>query len=144
MKPKVMQHDGVRTFTVVFETGQEVLAGIAEFARAEGIVAAHFSGLGACERAALAYWDLDSREYQRIAVDEQVEVLSLLGNIALGDNEDVRVHAHMVIGKRAGGAHGGHLLEAHVRPTLELVVHASTQPLRRSKDEVTGLYLLDL
>jgi predicted DNA-binding protein with PD1-like motif len=63
--------------------------------------------------------------------------------VALKD-ETHRIHAHVVLGKRDGSAHGGHLLKARVRPTLELIVTESPGHLRRVTDEKTGLPLLAL
>jgi predicted DNA-binding protein with PD1-like motif len=76
-------------------------------------------------------------------VQEQVEVLSLVGDIALKDGEPT-VHAHVVVGKADGSAHGGHLIEAHVLPTLELILIESPNFLQRKYDEETGLALIDI
>jgi uncharacterized protein len=91
----------------------------------------------------LGFLDPETKEYVPIAVDEQVEALSLVGDISL-ENGERRVHAHVVIGKRDGRAYGGHLLEAHVWPTLEVVLTESPAHLRRSVDEETGLPLIAL
>ncbi len=72
-----------------------------------------------------------------------VEVLSLVGDIAVVDGEP-EIHAHVVVGLADGAARGGHLLEAHVRPTLEVVVSEAPAYLRRKKDPETGLPLIDL
>jgi predicted DNA-binding protein with PD1-like motif len=71
-----------------------------------------------------------------------VEVLSLVGDIAL-DSQQPRVHAHVVVGKADGTAHGGHLLEAHVWPTLEVVLTKTPDTLRKRFDPETGLTLID-
>jgi len=76
-------------------------------------------------------------------VDEQVEVVSLIGDIALDDGNP-KVHAHVVVGKKNGTTMGGHLLEAHVRPTLELVLQDSAEQLKRKFDPASGLALIDL
>ena len=68
---------------------------------------------------------------------EQVEVLSLIGDIAAG-----KVHAHVVLGKRSGAACGGHLLAARVRPTLEVILTESPGHLQRKHDPATGLSLI--
>jgi len=68
-------------------------------------------------------------------------VLSLLGDIALADGKP-KLHAHVVLGKRDGSAHGGHLLEAHVRPTLEVILTESPSHLERVHDPETGLPLI--
>jgi predicted DNA-binding protein with PD1-like motif len=103
--------------------------------------AASFTGIGAFSRVTLGYFDLETRDYLRISIEEQVEVLSLAGNVALAGREP-KLHAHVVVGKRDGTAHGGHLLDARVRPTLEVVAVESPGHLRRHMDEATGLPLL--
>ena len=91
----------------------------------------------------LGFFDIALREYRRFGIDEQVEVLSLIGNIALEDGQP-RIHAHIVLGRFNGATLGGHLLEAHVRPTLEVVLVETPPALRRRFDPTTGLALLDL
>lgn len=132
---------GQRTFAVVLGTDEDVMPSLLTWTRDAGISAAAFTGIGAFSHVTLGYFDLGARDYLRIEVDEQVEVLSLTGNVALAGREP-KIHAHVVLGKRDGSAHGGHLLDARVRPTLELVAVESPGHLRRSVDEATGLPLL--
>jgi predicted DNA-binding protein with PD1-like motif len=70
--------------------------------------------------------------------------MSLVGNIAQGANREPKLHAHVVVGKSDGTAHGGHLMEAYVRPTLEVIVIESSQHLRRKMRDEFALALLDL
>jgi uncharacterized protein len=143
MKTKLI-HDGPqRTFALVFDKGDEVLDHLLAFAKAERLAAAEFTGLGALSDAVLGYFDWQTKDYRRIAVDEQVEVLNLTGNIALANGEP-KLHPHIVLGKADGTAHGGHLLKAHVRPTLEVIVTESPRHLERRSDPETGLALLQL
>jgi uncharacterized protein len=140
-----MIHDGggQRTFALVFDSGDSVTDGLLEFARRENLSAASFTAIGAFDRVVLGYFRLSTREYDRIPLDEQVEVLALTGNVAR-TAEGPKVHAHVVVGRSDGSAHGGHLLEARVRPTLEVVLVESPAHLCRTIDEATGLPLLDL
>jgi len=92
----------------------------------------------------LGYFDIEKKEYEKILVEEQVEVLSLVGTIAPKDDGEPQVHAHVVLGRSDGTMKGGHLLEAHVRPTLEVILTESPEHLRRRTDEETGLPLIDL
>ncbi len=107
------------------------------------ITAAAFTGLGAFSDATLGFFDFATKDYERIRIDEQVEVVTLVGNFAT-QNGEAKLHPHVVVSKRSGQAFGGHLLEAHVRPTLEVVVTESPAELRRETDEATGLPLLVL
>ena len=143
MQSKELAVVGTRTFVIVFEEGEDVLSGLEGFAVAQDLTAAEFTGLGAFSRAVLGFFDIDRRDYERIEVDEQVEVLSLVGNVAEFDGKP-KLHPHVVLGRRDGSALGGHLLEARVRPTLEVMLTESPRHLRRTTDEGTGLPLLDL
>lgn len=128
---------------LIFETGDEVVSTLTAFARKHHIAAGHFTAIGAFSDAGLGYFDLHTKDYLKNPVNEQVEVVSLIGDIAL-DNGEPKVHAHVVVGKKNGAALGGHLLEAHVRPTLELVLHDSGEELKRKFDPESGLALIDL
>lgn len=141
MKAKLLSDDTERTYALIFEAGDEVISGLTAFARENGITASRFSAIGAFSDVVLGYFDWERKDYDRILVDEQVEVLSLNGDIALDGNEP-KVHAHVVIGKRDATAHGGHLLEAHVRPTLEVVLIDSPAHLCRRHDHASGLALI--
>jgi predicted DNA-binding protein with PD1-like motif len=128
---------------VVFDTGDEVLECLLAFAKEHRLSAAEFNGLGALSDCVLGYFDWQKKDYKRIPLNEQVEVLNLTGNVALADGEP-KLHPHIVVGRSDGSAHGGHLLEGHVRPTLEVVVTESPAHLRRKSDPETGLALLSL
>jgi predicted DNA-binding protein with PD1-like motif len=143
MKSKVIHEDAERTIALVFEAGEEVVALLHQFAREQGLSASRLSAIGALQRATLGYFDWQRKDYERIEVDEQVEVLSLLGDIAL-DGDQPKVHAHVVLGRRDGSTVGGHLLAAVVRPTLEVLLIESPSYLRRKCDPISGLALIDL
>ncbi len=128
---------------LVFETGDEVVSTLTKFAKERSLSAAHFTAIGAFSDAALGYFDLQRKDYLKNEVKEQVEVVSLIGDIAL-DKGQPKVHAHVVVGKRDGAAMGGHLLEAHVRPTLELVLEHAGEQWKRKFDPESGLALIDL
>ncbi len=142
MKTSLLHADGQKTWALIFDKGDEPIAELQRFARREGLSAAHFTALGAFSAATLGYFDRERRDYRRIEVAEQVEVLSLLGDVAVGD-DGPKVHAHVVLGRADGTAHGGHLLEARVWPTLELVLTESPAHLRRRMDPASGLALID-
>jgi Plants and Prokaryotes Conserved (PCC) domain len=81
--------------------------------------------------------------WSSVILDEQVELLSLIGDVALKDGE-LQVRAHAVVGKRDGTAHGGHLLQARVRPTCEIVLTESPAHLKKELDPVAGFALIKL
>lgn len=142
VKSKRLQDQGERTYAVIFETGDEVAGGLLRFAQEHALGGSHFTAIGAFRDVTLGYFDWETKEYRRIPIQEQVEVLALVGDIALQDGEP-KVHAHVVVGKSDGTAHGGHLLEAHVRPTLEVILTESPRHLRKRYDPETGLALID-
>ncbi len=143
MQSKLIDEKEERTYAVLFSAGDEVVTGLLDFARENKIKASHFTAIGACKDVTLGYFDWNRRDYQRIPVREQVEVLSLIGNIVV-DNGGPKLHAHIVVGRSDGTAHGGHLLEAHVRPILEAIVVESPAHLHRKLDRETGLALINL
>ena len=145
MRSKLLdQRDGQRTFALVFDTGEEVTGGLLAFAQQQRLRGSHLAAIGALQDVVLGYWDWKTKEYRRIPLHEQVEVLSLVGNVAAGPEGSPKIHSHVVVGRSEGTAHGGHLLEAHVRPTLEVIIVESPQHLQRRIDPETGLPLLSL
>jgi hypothetical protein len=133
---------GQRTFVVVLETGEEVMNCLQEFVDRERLTAAHLTAIGAFSDAVLAYFDWERKAYIRNPVAEQVEVASLIGDVALSPDGKRTLHIHLVLGKRDGTALAGHLVEAHVRPTLEVVLTESPAHLRKTRDVESGLALI--
>lgn len=140
---RLADHGGESTFVIVFADGDEVIEGLTTFAKQHDISAARFTALGAFSEVTLGFYDLQRKEYRRLPVREQVEALSLVGNVALADGQP-KVHAHAVVGHADGRTNGGHLLDARVRPTLEVVLVESPRHLQRVHDPATGLPLLAL
>ncbi len=141
MRAKVLNESPERTIALILDRGDEVMSTLQHFAVEHNLTASRLTAIGAFESASLGYFDWERKVYERIPVDEQVEVLSLVGDIAL-DGGKPRVHAHVVLGRRDGHTIGGHLLEARVRPTLEVMVIDSPQYLRRACDPVSGIALI--
>jgi len=131
-----------RSYVVVLDLDDDVLESLAAFLTAQRIAAAKFYGIGGFRRATLAYYDMEAKRYLPIEVGEQVEVASLIGNVATYQDAP-RVHAHCVVAHRDGRTTGGHLLSAVVRPTLELVVEEIAAGMRRTDRPNIGIPLLD-
>jgi len=147
MQAKVMsQEAGQRTFVVVLDTDDEVMASLKRFVGREKLHSAQFSAIGAFRSALLGYFDWEGKDYRHIPVSEQVEVASFIGDLATGPDgkPSLHIHIHCVLGCRDGRAIAGHLLEAHVRPTLEIVWKDSPAHLRKRHDADSGLALIDL
>jgi predicted DNA-binding protein with PD1-like motif len=103
---------------------------------------AHFTAIGAVSSATLAWLDVPKKMYHRIAVPQQVEVVSLIGDIA-GYNGKPVVHMHAVLARQDGTTVGGHVFELHVNPTLEVFMTVETSPLRKRADDASGMKLID-
>jgi predicted DNA-binding protein with PD1-like motif len=143
MKARTIDQGSERTWALVFETGDEVVSTLQAFAAEHRLGAARFTAIGAFSEATLGYFDWESKTYAKIPVREQVEVLALVGDVTL-ERDVPKVHAHVVVGKRDGTAHGGHLLGARVRPTLEVMLTEAPAHLRRTFDPKSGLALIDV
>ena len=136
------ERDGLRTFVVVMGTGDEALKTLRAFAAQQRLRGSQFTAIGAFSRAVVAYFDWNSKQYRNVSIDEQVEVLSLIGDVTVDANEP-KLHAHVVLGKADASAHGGHLVEGFVRPTLEVVLTELPRHLHRRFDPASGLALID-
>ena len=143
MRWKLLHKGPPATHAVVLATGDETVEVLGRFAREHRIEAASLSAIGAFERAVVGYFDWGTKRYKRIPVEEQVEVLSLLGDVAVSEGQPT-LHMHVVLGRVDGSVVGGHLLEGHVRPTLEVVFVEPPAHLRKRKDPETGLALIAL
>lgn len=143
MKSKLVHRAAAheRTFVVVFDEGEEPVQLVAAFAERERLGASRITAVGGFSSAVLGYFDRSTKRYRRIPVDEQAEVLSIIGDVAHDENKPV-VHVHAVLGLSDGTTRGGHLLEGHVWPTLEVVITEWPVHLRKAFRPDLGLSLI--
>jgi predicted DNA-binding protein with PD1-like motif len=99
MKTRLIHEDGEKTFAVVFDTGDEVIAGLRAFAEKNHLRASHFTAIGACSDVTLGFFDLNKKDYRKIPIKEQVEVVALTGDVTLDETGIPQVHAHVVVSK---------------------------------------------
>lgn len=143
MTSRIIANNGRITWAIIFEAGEEAAAGLLKFAKDNNLSASQFTGIGAFSEVELGFFELEKKDYKKIPIHEQMEVLSLLGDVSLSKGEP-KVHAHVVLGKSDGSACGGHLVKAIVRPTLEIILSESPSHLRRKHDPATGLSLINM
>ncbi len=142
MKAKLVQPGAPRTWVIVLAVGEDPVPELERFASEQEIRGAHLTAIGAFSEAVVAWFSWDAKAYRPIAYREQLEVLSLAGDVALADGRP-KLHAHVVLGRRDGSAVGGHLRSARVRPTLEVVLEETPAHLVRVHDPESGLALID-
>jgi predicted DNA-binding protein with PD1-like motif len=143
MRHKLLE-EHPRTYILVFDTGDELASELKRFASDHNIPGASFKAIGALSSVKLGWFNWQTKRYETcVALEEQVELLSLIGDVA-EDQGEPKVHAHVVLGKSDGTAHGGHLQEAVVRPTCELVITESPVHLRKRMDAESGIPLIRL
>jgi predicted DNA-binding protein with PD1-like motif len=143
MKVKlVSDHGGEKVYAVIFSRGDEVLSGLTDFASQYKVEAGHFTGIGAFSHATVGWLDLSRKMYRAIPVREQVECLSMIGDIATFNGKPV-VHTHVVMGRGDGSTVGGHVWEAFANPTLEVFVSVDPIGLKKVPDDATGMKLID-
>lgn len=131
-----------KTYAVIFSKGDEAFSGLTDFAEKYNVTAAHFTAIGAVNGAELACFDPSRKMYKQITVEGQAEVAAMIGDIALYKGKPV-VHTHMVLGLPDGSTRGGHVLEAHVNPTLEVMLTVEPVAMRKRLDPETDLALID-
>jgi uncharacterized protein len=128
---------------VRLESGDAVVESLTRLLEAEGIGFAAVSGLGAVRQVRVAYLNVEAREYEVHEVEEQMELVSLVGNAALRDGKPF-LHVHAALGRRDLTMFGGHLQEAIAHPTVEVLVQPESGSVVRKFDESIGMAVMDL
>lgn len=143
MKVRLLaENTGVKRYAIVFSKDDEVMSGLTDFAKKNKVMSASFTAIGAFSHATVAWFDDSRKEFKLIPINEQVELTSMLGDIALSGDQPV-VHTHVSVASSDGTVRGGHLINAYVFPTLELFLTVYPTPLHKATDEATGLKLID-
>ena len=138
---QLFDDNGLRTYLLVMDKGDEAFSEITAFAKANDVNAATLTAIGACTSATISYFDPEKGDYVGKTFDEQMEIASLIGDIADDDGKPA-LHAHIVLGRRDYSALAGHLDEIHVFPTMEVVLTETPAHLRKKLDKATGLTLI--
>ena len=141
MKVQLIRDGDAKEYAVIFAKGDEAFSGLMEFAEKYHVTSGHLTAIGALSRATLGWFDLQKKMYRKIPIDEQVEVLSMIGDFALYEGKPA-LHTHMTVGHRDGRASGGHVIEAVVSPTLEVFVTVDPVALEKKYDPETGLTVI--
>jgi predicted DNA-binding protein with PD1-like motif len=141
MRTKVTDFSGRRVLVVVCTKGEEAFETVQSAVREHSIQAAQVTAVGGFKNADLGYFQKTADDYLQIPVTEQVEVLSLIGDVAQ-DSGEPSLHLHAVLGRPDGSTVGGHLLRGEVWPTLEVIVSEVAPELAKRYDPQTGLALI--
>ena len=126
-----------------FLSGERLVTPLVEWLGHESVGYAALSGLGAVSHATISYWNAETKKYETHELDEQMEVVSLIGNVTLKDGQPF-IHAHASLGRRDLSLVGGHVNDLHVHPTLEIWLRPEAEPVHRALDESCGLYVMQL
>ncbi|QKZ13411.1 PPC domain-containing DNA-binding protein [Spirosoma sp. KUDC1026] len=128
VKVKLLSTNGnVKTYAVIFSTGDEVVSGLTEFAQKYDVKSAHYTAIGDAKSAKVGWYDYKRKQFKVIPISE-AEVTSMVGDIAVFNGKPV-AHTHLNLATEDGISHGGHLLELFVGPTLEVFVTVEPTPL---------------
>jgi predicted DNA-binding protein with PD1-like motif len=128
-------------FLLRLDKGDELFSVLKTFCLQHTIKAGWFQGLGAAGEVILSFYDLDEKKYIDVTLQEDVEIVSLTGNVGWLQNE-YAFHAHGVFATKDYSTKGGHVKKLVVSATCELFLTTLTKKLVRKYDEQTGLQLL--
>ncbi len=133
------------SFAIRIEPGEKVVEALAEFARQENVGFAYFWAIGGMSTVKFLYVDLNKNFRTNFELNEQCEVLSLIGNITRDDKNEPFIHAHIVLGKSDGSVIGGHLVEGSVYPMLEIFLKSfPSERINRKLDAETKAMFWDI
>jgi uncharacterized protein len=143
MKVRLLsENGGAKNYAIILAKGDEVMSGLTDFARQNKVTSASFTAIGAFSHATVAWFDDGRKEFKMIPIEQQVELVSMIGDIALVNDQPV-VHTHVSVASSDGTVRGGHVINAFVFPTLELFMTVYPTPLHKESDKATGLKLID-
>ena len=137
----IVVHQENNVYILNIEGGEELLSSLRAFLEKENIKAGYFSGLGAAGALDIAYYNLESKKFERHTIKEDVEILSLIGNIAMLKDKTI-IHTHGTFGRKDLSVFGGHIFSLHVSGACEIHLTKLSGEMTRAYNETTGLNLL--
>ena len=143
MNFKLINNAKQKTYAIIMDSGDEVTEQLMAFAKKEKVSASQFTAIGAFSGTVTGFFDFSTKDYLKTTFKEQMEVLALTGDISRYKDE-YKIHAHVVLGRKDGTAHGGHLMKGIAHPTLEIILNESPEYLKREMDTDSGLPLIKI
>lgn len=131
------------SWVIVLKKDDKIIEKLKEFVKQEDITSGYFNAIGAVNFVELAHYNLEKKKYSSKLLSRPLEIVSLIGNIAVKKKEIV-VHAHIVVGTDKMELYGGHLKEATVTATCEIIFNEFREEINRDYDDNTGLNLIRL
>ena len=134
-----------RVIIARMKPGEDLLQTAIKTVEEKNIMSGSLQMIGAVSGVNLGYFDVKEKKYKNFQVNEDLEVVSCMGNVSRLQNGEIVVHAHMIVADSTGRCYGGHLLEGcQVSVTIELFIHETVDTLTRKEDHEFGLNLLAL
>jgi hypothetical protein len=125
-----------RLFHLVFSKGDDIKAGLAEFATKNHLTDAQFTAVGAMDSAVIGWSDRPKKAFKVVRLEEEMEIASFSGSITRNKDGDPVVHVHCVVALlRNGAVYAGHLLHGRVSLTLQLYL-TDSEPLTVAQQPV--------
>jgi predicted DNA-binding protein with PD1-like motif len=132
-----------QTIILVLEQGEDIVEQVTAIAQQQNGKFGTVSGIGACQGVELNFYNLETQTYEKRAVKEPLELISLLGNISHVDDKPF-AHLHATFGTNQYQTLSGHLTKAIVSATAEIVITMTEVNINRKHNSKIGLNLLDL
>lgn len=129
------------TYIVRMDPGEEILTQLKVFAEQEGVKLASVTALGAVKDFTVGVFDTGAKVYKSNRFQGVYEIISLVGTINTM-NDAFYCHLHMCAADQEGHAFGGHLNEAVISATCELVVTCLPGRTDRVFSDEVGLNLI--
>ncbi len=129
-----------KTIVARIDRGEEVLAQLKNIALKEEIKLASVRALGATDDFTVGVFKVDEKKYYANHFTGDFEIVSLTGTISTMNGE-YYAHLHMSAGDEQGRVFGGHLNEAIISATCEMVIEVIDGQVDRLRDESVGLNL---
>ena len=124
------------------DKGDEIISTLAGICAREGVTAGTVQGIGGCGRAVVGVFDPERKEYNKHEVSALMELVSLDGNATVYDSKPyLHLHASFAYHDKDGAAKAlsGHLLEAVIELTGEIVLTPADGVITRRFDEALGI-----
>ncbi|MEM2454434.1 MAG: DUF296 domain-containing protein [Candidatus Bathyarchaeia archaeon] len=134
---------GQREFLCRLPYDSDLLLALKDLAKKIGVKTGVFTLLGALKNATLLYYVQNEKKYMKLTFDYPLEIVSGIGNIAVM-NDDLIIHAHIVLADKEGRCYGGHLTEGSMVFSCEVHLKELTPTIQRKYNETTGLNLFSI
>lgn len=130
-------------YLIKLNKGEKIVESLTVFINENKIQSGYFYGIGAASNAEIAHYNVETQKYSSKVFEKPLEITNIIGSLGIFEDKPL-IHPHITVADEQCRVFGGHLVEATISGTLELVFLDFKMAINKKVDPIVGLKTFDI